>query len=61
MKKLLLLINGFITSFNLNTQEILISDFDVPIVETLLLQNGNKLDFAFTNLDNNTADSDCQI
>jgi hypothetical protein len=60
MKKLLVLSTFFIASFNLNAQEILISDFDTSIKETLLLKNGNKLNFVTTNLDSNTADSDCQ-
>lgn len=58
MYKILLI--SFLTLCGLNAQEISISDFDVPIVETLLLKNGNKLNFAFENLDNNTSDSDCQ-
>ena len=42
-------------------QNILVSDFDTDYgIKTLMLNNGNRLVFASENLDNNTADSDCQ-
>ena len=45
-----------------SAQEISKSNFDNDggIIETLVLSNGNKLNFSFDSLDNNTADSDCQ-
>ncbi|MFT5297647.1 MAG: hypothetical protein ACI9YH_003683 [Colwellia sp.] len=61
MKKRLLILTLF-TSLLINAQGISVSDFDGEgdIYETIVLQNGNKLNFAFEYLDNNTADSDCQ-
>ena len=42
-------------------QNILVSDFDTDYgIKTLMLNNGNRLVFASENLDNNTAESDCQ-
>ncbi len=57
MKKLLLLLM-IAPVFG---QNILVSDFDTDFgIKTLMLNNGNRLVFAPENLDNNTADSDCQ-
>jgi len=57
MKKLLLFALIF-SSMYLKGQEMSISDF--PVGPSILLNNGNKLNFAYENLDDNTADSDCQ-
>ena len=61
MKNLLFLITLLTTPF-LSAQEISINYFDndFGIIETMVLNNGNKLNFSYDNLDNNTADSDCQ-
>lgn len=61
MKNLIFLIALLTTPF-LSAQEISINYFDndYGIIETIVLSNGNKLNFSYDNLDNNTADSDCQ-
>lgn len=58
----LLFIITFLTTPFLSAQEISINYFDndFGIIETIVLSNGNKLNFSYDNLDNNTADSDCQ-
>jgi hypothetical protein len=61
MKKLLFL-SALLTTHFLSAQEISLGNFDndFGIIETIVLSNGNKLNFSIDNLDNNTADSDCQ-
>lgn len=51
-----------IFSASIYAQGFLISEYsaDVDIIETIILNNGNRLNFAFDNLDNNTAESSCQ-